>query len=489
MEAVGMMRQSGPQQESRKLWQYLATCSACLMAFAVGTALAWTSPVLPQFAPTNSTSNTTLNTTSNTASNATSDSRLIISEEEGSWISSLLAIGAIIGAIPAGSLADKLGRKKGILSLSVPFFVSWIMIILASSVWLFYVARLIVGIAVGAACVVVPTYVSEIAETSSRGTLGSLFQLFITIGIVLTFVIGSVVSYIGLSIACAMVEVLLVATFIWMPESPTWFVAQGRKADAVKSLEVLRGDSYDISEELASIQKAAEEQASRKSSPFAVIKTRGSRRALISSLGTMAFQQLSGINAVIFYTVNIFKAAGSTMEPSLAAIAVASVQMVMSGVAAVIIDKAGKKPLLIFSSAVTACCLIAIAFYFKLLEGNSDVSKLGWLPLTSLVIFMMAFSVGLGPIPWMLTGELFTVETKPIASSLAVMTNWGLVFLVTKTFPTMKTQFGSAITFSIFAIIMGISAVFSFFIVPETKGKTLEAIQHKLHRKRRRNIA
>lgn len=170
----------------------------------VGTALAWTSPVLPKLIK--------------------EDSFLPITSEEGSWIGSLCAIGAVIGALPSGAISDKYGRKKVLLLLAVPFLISWLMIIFATSVWILYVARVIVGIGVGAACVLVPTYISEIAEISARGSLGAMFQLFLTIGIVIGFAVGALVGYTTFAVVCAMVEVLYLLCFYWMPESPVWLM-------------------------------------------------------------------------------------------------------------------------------------------------------------------------------------------------------------------------------------------------------------------------
>lgn len=176
------------------------------MAVGVGTALAWTSPVLPHLYEV--------------------DSWLYITEEEGSWIGSLLALGAMLGALASGPMADKLGRKKSLLLLAAPFLLSWAIIIFSSKLWLIYVARFIVGSGVGAACVIVPTYISEIAEISTRGTLGAMFQLFLTVGILLAFVLGAVLSYTGFAIVCALVEIGFLIAFIWMPESPVWLVVR-----------------------------------------------------------------------------------------------------------------------------------------------------------------------------------------------------------------------------------------------------------------------
>lgn len=159
-------------------------------------------------------------------------------------------------------------------------------------------------------------------------------------------------------------------------------------------MEVFRGKNYDASEELSEMQASVEESSTKKNSIFDLIKTSGSRKAVLASLGAMAFQQLSGVNAVIFYTVTIFKAAGSNLDADLAAIIIALVQAVMAAIAALIVDRAGRKPLLIFSSSFMAISLVALGLYFKLKDDGKDVSNIGWLPLVSLTFYMIAFSVG-----------------------------------------------------------------------------------------------
>lgn len=388
----------------------------------------------------------------------------------------MLALGAIAGALPSGALADKFGRKKSLLLLAVPFLLSWLLILVVSNVWPIYIARFVVGLGVGAGCVLGPTYISEISEVSTRGTLGALFQLFLTVGIFLAFVLGSVLSYTMFALVCALIIVGFVASFYWMPESPVWLVGKMEKRSALMALSVLRGDKYNPSEEINEMQKAVDESAGKNTSFLDMLKSPADRKAMIASFGMMFFQQASGVNAVIFYTVMIFEASGSSMSPELASILVALVQLVMSGVAALIVDRAGRKPLLMISTGVMSVSLVALGYYFRQKESQSDVSSLGWLPLTSLVVFMIAFSVGLGPVPWMLMGELFSAETKALASSVAVTLNWFMVFIVTKSFPAMNKHLGTDMTFWIFAVIMAGATAFTQFLVPETKGKTYNEI-------------
>ncbi|XP_046738445.1 facilitated trehalose transporter Tret1-like [Diprion similis] len=458
MESIGIVSGRPTPQETKKLWQYFAAISASLLALAAGSVLAWTSPILPQLKDPNG--------------------WLFVNNEQGSWIGGLLSIGAIVGAVPAGTLADKLGRKKTILAAAVPYLLSWIIIIFARSVALLCLARTLAGISVGLTCVVVPMYIAEFAEPSIRGVLGSIFQLFISAGVLYGFVFGTFLNYTWFAIICAQIDVVFLATYIWMPESPQWLMGQGRKSEASRALSVFRGQEYDVNEELATMQKSAEEAALRNSSVLELIKTRGARTALFAGLGMLAYQQLTGINAVIFYTEEIFAAAGSSLNADVASIIVALVQTLMSCVAAIIVDRVGRRVLLISSSSILALCLFLLGLYFKL-----DLSDMGWLPLVSLTTFMIAFALGYGPIPWMMMGELFPPETKGTASVIAVMVNWSTSFLVTKFFSPLKATFGEGVTFWIFTAMMVSATLFGFFIVPETSGKSLQQIQDELNGK------
>lgn len=165
--------------------------------------------------------------------------------------------------------------------------------------------------------------------------------------------------------------------------------------------------------------------------------------ALIISLALMLFQQFSGINAVIFYAQSIFEAAGSTLDPALCTIIVGVVQVVMTVASALLIEKAGRRILLLQSSVMMGLCLIMLGVYFSLKEGGTDVSKISVLPLGSVVLFIICFSLGFGPIPWMMMGELFASDVKGVASAIAVMFNWTLVFIITKTFAMMQAAWGS----------------------------------------------
>lgn len=468
--------------KTKKGTQYLAAVAAAIGAVIAGTILAWTSPALPQLtekAVANATNASVVNATDTAAFNGTNatDTELRLTIEQSSIVSSILAIGALLGALPVGVLAQKIGRKPTILLLTIPFMLHWLLTIFANGAGMLIAARFFAGLSTGGICVAAPMYIGEIAETSIRGSLGAFFQLFLTVGILFTFVIGAYTHWRVLSIICAVIPPLLVAVFWWMPETPQYLLGKNRRREAERALRWLRGRDADLTDELQDMQQEVDEASRQQAGVKAMLTNRASVMALICSLGLMLFQQFSGINAVIFYTNTIFESAGSNIDPSLATIIVGIVQTIATIISSLLIEKAGRKILLIQSCVIMGLCLIVLGVYFKLQTDKIDVSRVGWIPLVCLVLFIISFSLGFGPIPWMMMAELFPVEYRGSASGVAVIFNWSLVFIVTLCFPIMKDAIGIYSCFWFFSGFMVVCTFFVIFLVPETKGKSVSQIQ------------
>jgi len=459
-----------PQQEGSKAPQFIFTIAATMCAFCAGTALAWTGPALPFITVKE-------NAAAVNGTLAAVNGTLAITEAEGSWVGSLLPVGALLGALPAGYFSNLFGRKLTCASLAIPFVASWLLITYASSALHLYLARFIVGVATGASSAIAPMYVGEIAEASVRGSLGSFFQLMMTVGILYTYVLGAVVSYTSLAIFCGVVPIAFILMFFNAPESPVYLISKGRRSEAEASLKRLRGRGYDVSYELNELQKELEKSSANEVSFSDIFTRKAAFRGLIVSLGLMVFQQLSGVNAVIFYANSIFEDAGSTLDPAISTIIIGVIQVVVTYASSLLVDKAGRKILLLLSAAIMGICQGLLGLYFYLKESGNDVSNITMIPLASVGLFIVIFSLGFGPIPWMMTGELFASDIKGPCTGIAVGLNWFLAFVVTKLFGPLKNVLGSGITFGIFGVICGIGVAFVLILVPETKGKSLDEIQ------------
>jgi len=439
--------------------QYAAAIIATIGGFISGTCLGWTSPTGSPLIDHQ-------------------EYGFIITDDEFSWIGSLMAIGALAAGPLVGWMVDAVGRKNTILILVFPTVIGWALMIWAESVTMFCVGRFISGVGGGGYTIVVPLYTSEYAETNIRGTLGTYFQLQLNMGILFTYVVGSLVNVFWLTVACTIVPIVFGAMMLFLPESPIYHLKKGRREAAGQSLQWFRGSNYDIEPELAAMQKNIEIMESERVPILEAFSTTPAKRGLIIGLGVMAFQQLSGVNSVIFYTTKIFADAGSKLNPNIETIIVGVVAVVCTYISTLVVDRMGRRPLLIFSDLFMAISTFILGLYFFLKTKTSfDVSAISWIPILAVCLFMVVFSMGYGPIPWMFLSEVFPRQISGYACSLCCMFNWLCVFLVTRFFGTINEWIGTFGSFWLFTIISVIGTAFGVFLVPETKGKTLEEVQ------------
>ncbi|XP_076244658.1 solute carrier family 2, facilitated glucose transporter member 8 [Calliopsis andreniformis] len=460
-------RYSEMTEKGSTLPQYVAAAAANLAIVSAGAMMGWTSPILPKL------------------SKNLEDNPLgrTITTEENSYIGSLVALGAAVGSFLAGYLSERWGRKKTLLSSVAPFLVGWALIASAKHVGQLYAARLILGIAMAFAFTVVPMYCGEIAETSVRGALGSFLQLFITVGLLYSYAIGPYVSYVAFWIVCAIIPVIFFACFIFMPESPYYLLKIGQREEAVAALAKLRGKSAaSVQKEADEMQAAVEEAFRNEASVADLFTVKANFKALIYTCLLASFQQLSGINVVLFYMEDIFISAGTSLSTSIATIIVGVVQMLASCVTPLVVDRLGRRILLVFSGIGELVTLGALGVYFYLQDHeHADVSSISILPVISLVIFISTYSVGWGPLPWTVMGEMFASNVKSKASGITVCACWLLAFFITKFSSDLQVAFGNFTLYWVFGVFCVISVLFAVFILPETKGKTLQQIQNELN--------
>ncbi|KMQ98058.1 solute carrier family facilitated glucose transporter member 8 [Lasius niger] len=280
-----------------------------------------------------------------------------------------------------------------------------------------------------------------------------------------------------IAILCSVAPALLLISFPFVPESPAWLVMQGRKNEANDVLKHFRGAHYRTETELTRLELQASEMREAKASIFDLRKY---QKAICITLGLMIFQQLSGVNTLIFYAKKIFDDAGSTLSSSTSSVIVGAVQVVATYCSTILIERAGRKLLLFISVSVMATCMFTLSGYFHF-QNSHDLSSVSWIPLLSFAVFIVIFSIGFGPIPWLMVGELFTNNVKSAASAATAICNWTLAFLVTKCFQDMVDLMGISSSFATFGVISLIGTVFVSTVVPETKGRSVEEIQIELY--------
>jgi len=388
---------------------------------------------------------------------------------------SAVLIGAVIGAAIGGDLADHFGRRRLIIIAAIIFAVGAIGTATVPDVGLLIAGRIVVGIAIGIASEVTPLYISEVSPSGTRGSLVSLNQLAITIGIVISYLVDYSLSAIqgwrymlGLAAIPAMI---LGIGMLPLPDTPRWLVNHNEMDKARKVLKRIRG-TVDVEGELNDIQSSLQRQRGGRAELFNPMV----KPALIIGVSLAIFQQVTGINTVIYYAPTIFEFAGITSASSaiLATVAVGIVNVVMTVVAIALLDRVGRRPLLLIGLAgmIFSLGLLGTAFFLPSLLG-----LLGDMAAAGLMLYVASFAIGLGPVFWLLISEIYPLRVRGLAMSIASEANWGSNLIIALTFLTLVQILGRSGTFWLYGLV-GVGAwIFAYLLVPETKGRTLEEIE------------
>ncbi|XP_071635509.1 trehalose transporter 1-like protein [Temnothorax longispinosus] len=455
------------EQSRVKRWpQYLAAITATLSLAATGSHIGWTSPTLPIL--------------------KSSDSHVPITSDDASWIASFYLLGTIPGCIVAALIVDRLGRKMSLLVGGIPLSLSFILIIIAWNPYVLYAARGIGGIGQGIAYVVCPMYIGEIADKEIRGTLGSFIKLMVTFGELYAHAIGPFVSYQLLGYSCLLIPLVFFMSFPWMPESPYYLLMKNRQKNAWTNLKRLKrcASQNQLETDMEQMQKIVVRDLSDRGRFWDLFSTPGNRRAVIISIGLQFVLQFSGIAAVESYTQEILEEGDAGLPASNSVILLSALQLIAGLGAVVLVDKLGRRPLLITTSFLAGVALtIAGVFYLVKCQFGVDTLGYGWLLHSSVIFYELIIALGLNPLSYMMLGELFPTNIKGAAVSLANLVSSLLAFIVSKMYQVISDNLGVYAAFGWFATSCYIGVFFIALIVPETKGKSLLEIQEELNYK------
>nr|CAD7577143.1 unnamed protein product [Timema californicum] len=450
-------------------------------ATCAGIVLGWTSPILPYL-----------------QISSIERGEAPITSEESSWIASLLPLGALVGALVGGYCADVFGRKWTILGSAIPYFVGLALCAVSTSVPCIYAGRFIAGISLGITTTINPIYVDEIAEDSVRGALGIYLELMSNTGVLWSFVVGSFAPFLWFSISSAVIPVIFFGAFIWMPESPTYLIATGHELQAIDSLKWLRavkGNENKFIENEIHVLKSRMFRQTIKTSYIHESRTFSSIivdlianlsfksptfKACFIILGLMTIQQICGIDAIMFNIIDIFEYAGTGLSSRWSCVIVGIIQLIGTAIAFLIVDRVGRRILLLISLSLMTLCYTLLSLNFGLANYNREVTFLSFVPLFSVSLYFISFSVGLGPIPWFMIAELSPSEHKETIISATVSYSWLLIFFVTKYFASMIFMFGSMITYGSLSVVCVLGVTFVAIFVPETKGRSREQTESQL---------
>ncbi|XP_058452798.1 facilitated trehalose transporter Tret1-like isoform X2 [Malaya genurostris] len=459
-----------------------------------------------------------------------------VDDQQASWIASLSLLGALFGGM-FGGVAMQYGRKRVLTLMALPFSLSWILTVFAKSVETMFFTAFVGGFCCAIVSTVTQVYISEISSPDIRGFLSAIQKIAGHLGMLISYLLGAYLDWRQLAMLVSVAPIMLFISVIYIPETPSFLVLRGCDEEAHRSLQWLRGPHKNVEIELDTIRSNVRTSRmnllNRMSSMSATATSTGQplpthhqppssylpevlrswqlprisfdavatnvkavmRNARLVkpvsiTCGLMIFQRFTGANSFNFYAVSIFSKTFAGMNPHGAAIAVGFVQLLASMLSGLLIDTVGRIPLLIVSSVFMSLALASFGSFvyygqtnkliatanFDLDEpvGNND-----WIPLLCVLVFTVAFSLGISPISWLLVGELFPLEYRGIGSSIATSFSYFCAFLGVKTFMDFQALFGLHGTFWLYACISCAGLFFVIMVVPETKGRDLEEMDPK----------
>src|SRR5271167_2846908 len=392
------------------------------------------------------------------------------------WVVSIVLVGAMIGALVGGSVADRIGRRATLVWAGGIFIAGSVLAPLAPNVGVLIVARLIIGLGIGFTSVTAPVYVSELAPPQSRGMLIGLYQFALTVGIALADLVGYLLAaqqawrlMFGLAVVPTIFFLMAILT---VPESPRWLFAHAREQDA-ESVLLSYTDTHGAQQFLADIQEGLRTPVEQKWSALWSPAVRGS---LFVAVGLTVLQQVTGINTIIYYGPRIFALAGSTSHSSaiFATLLVAIVNVIATVVGITLVDRVGRKPLLYVGVSGMTVALFSLSYAFG--HNAALGSSMAMIAIACLMVYIACFAFSLGAIAWILVAEVFPLRVRGRGVAAATLGSGFSNFAVSFTFLSLISAIGSAYTFAIYGTLCIVTLVFVRFVVPETCGRDLESI-------------
>ena len=401
------------------------------------------------------------------------------------WAASSLLVGCMAGAIFGGPLSDRLGRKPMLFSCAIIFALSGLGSAVATDLTLYSWSRLFGGLGVGIASVLSPLYIAEVAPERVRGRLVSFYQLAIVTGILVSFFVNLVIQRHGAAQAALATGESWNAAYGWrwmlgalvlpaaafglmivpLPESPRWLLKRGRRKEAEVTLVRLRGAAA-AGTEMAQIEASLQEEEGR----FSELFHGGYGRAMFVGIVLAVFSQFGGINAIMYYGPELFKAAGSGVDQAFLSTVILGVTILVATFGAIaFVDNLGRKTLLIVGVSIQIIALTAVGVFYMTKAAPGMI--LGFI-----ILYLVGFAASTGAVTWVVISEIFPTKVRGQAMGVAVLALWGADYVVAQTFPMLTGTIGVSWTFFCYAFCCVIGLGFTIVMVPETKGRTLEEI-------------
>ncbi|XP_048181006.1 solute carrier family 2, facilitated glucose transporter member 6 [Corvus hawaiiensis] len=453
---------------------YLAVFAAVLGNFSFGFALVYPSPVIP-------------------ALEAHPNPALRLDQHTAPWFGSVFTLGAAAGGLSTMLLNDCLGRKLSIMFSALPSALGYALLAGAQGLWMLLLGRLLTGYAGGVTSASIPVYISEISHPGVRGMLGACPQLMAVLGSLVLYALGLVLDWRWLAVAGEVPVLAMVLLLCFMPNSPRFLLSQGKEDEALGSLCWLRGEDTDYAREYEQIKDSVRKQSRRVS--CAELKDPFLYKPILIAAGMRFLQQLSGVTCILVYLQPIFKKTSVILKPEYDAALVGLVRLSSVAIAAVSMDKAGRKILLFVSAGVMLVSNLTMGLYIHFVPASHNgtvanttlvssanlpaepTNYITLIPLLAIMFFIMGYAMGWGPITWLLMSEILPLKARGVASGLCVVVSWLTAFTLTQFFLPAANAFSLEVPFLFFAVISAGNILFTGCCVPETKGRSLEQIE------------
>ncbi len=399
------------------------------------------------------------------------------------WVVSSMMLGAALGALFNGWLSFRLGRKYSLMAGAILFIIGSVGSAMAPGLEILLASRVVLGIAVGIASYTAPLYLSEMASENVRGKMISMYQLMVTLGILLAFLSDTALSYSGNW--CAMLGVLalpaliLLAMVIFLPNSPRWLAAKGQHVQAEKVLRMLRDSSEKARDELNEIR----ESLKIKQGGWALFKcNRNVRRAVFLGMLLQAMQQFTGMNIIMYYAPKIFQMAGftSTGQQMMATVVVGLTFMLATFIAVFTVDKSGRKPALKIGFSVMAVGTLVLGWCLMQAGDGQSSGLVSWLSVGMTMMCIAGYAMSAAPVVWILCSEIQPLKCRDFGVTCSTTTNWVSNMIIGATFLTLLDSIGAAGTFWLYTALNVLFVLVTFWLIPETKNVTLEHIERNL---------
>ncbi|XP_014253816.1 facilitated trehalose transporter Tret1-like [Cimex lectularius] len=447
-----------------------------------------------------------------------------ITVDQASWVASIAAISTPLGCLVSGPLIDRLGRKKGLFLLNFPAFIGWLCVAINPSMTQLYIGRLLTGFACGLSSSPATVFSAESSIPSLRGYLVSGTSIAISMGVAIVYIMGLIFKE-NWKLTAGLCSIFPVCSAILigflMPESPVWLMVNGKPDAACKSLKLLRGtnDISDIEHELDELSERVNMNKKGKTNLMSTIKAMGkpeSYKPLIIMNLFFFFQQLTGVFVVIFYAVDVVREAGVTMDPFIVAVLIGITRLGVTIFSAWMSRAYGRRPTAIISGVGMTVSLVTLATFLyvtqsthlsdTLFEGesetnttnlseffnstletfkpgnsseleNAEIPSPSLLPVISILLYILASTVGFLTLPWAMIGEVYPARIRGVASGLTTCITYLVSFVAVKLYPTMLTVLGKHGVFFFYGSMAFLGTIFVIFYLPETQGKTLAEIE------------